>query len=80
MLGTIIAATAPAVFYALQKKNSDSLWAYAYGLFWFVGLWWITPWAVVTCRNGNWLTRQLPKGKPQAAGKRIIQLSLEAAA
>jgi hyaluronan synthase len=80
MLGTIIAATAPAVFYALQKKNSDSLWAYAYGLFWFAGLWWITPWAVVTCRNGNWLTRQLPKGKPQAAGKRIIQLSLEAAA
>jgi hyaluronan synthase len=80
MLGTVIASTAPAAFYALQKKNSDSLWAYAYGLFWFVGLWWIAPWAVITARNGNWLTRQLPKEKPMASGKRIMRLRLETAA
>jgi hyaluronan synthase len=74
MLGVIIASTAPAVFYALRKRNSDSLWAYAYGLFWFVGLWWITPWAVITCRNGNWLTRQLPAGGPTSPDKKLLSM------
>lgn len=80
MFGTVVASTAPAVFYALQKKDTDSFWAYAYGLFWFAGLWWITPWAILTARNGNWLTRQLPGEKPETAGKRIMRLGLETAA
>jgi hyaluronan synthase len=74
MLGVVISSTAPAVFYALRKKNSDSLWAYAYGLFWFAGLWWITPWAIATCRNGNWLTRQLPTERPLTPGRRILSV------
>jgi len=80
MLGVVIASTAPAAFYALRKKDSDSLWAYAYGLFWFVGLWWITPWAIATCRNGNWLTRQLPTEGPMMPGKRILPAELGTAA
>ncbi|MGA2915048.1 MAG: glycosyltransferase [Sedimentisphaerales bacterium] len=80
MLGTVLASTAPAFFYVLQKKNSDALWAYAYGLFWFVGLWWITPWSVLTARNGNWLTRQLPKGKSISPVGSIVRFRFEAAA
>ena len=78
MLGTVLASSAPAVFYALQKKDSDALWAYAYGLFWLVGLWWISPWAVITARNGSWLTRQLPN--PVTPPKRIVSMGLGAAA
>jgi hyaluronan synthase len=80
MLGVVVASTAPAVFYAWRKKNSDSLWAYAYGLFWFVGLWWITPWAIITARNGNWLTRQLPIRRPTAPDRRILPVELGTAA
>lgn len=59
-LGTILTSTVPAVFYVIRRKNSDALWSYAYGLFWLVALWWITPWSIITMGNGKWLTRDLP--------------------
>lgn len=80
MFGTVIASTVPAVFYAYRNKSSDSIWAYAYGLFWLVGLWWITPWAIATCRNGSWLTRQLPTEGPVTPSKRVLPTELGTAA
>jgi hyaluronan synthase len=80
MFGTVIASTAPAIFYVLRRKDSDLLWAYAYGLFWLAGLWWITPWAMLTARNGKWLTRQLPQGRPVPTSKRELRLNLGTAA
>jgi len=80
MFGTVIASTAPAVFYAMRRKDSDLLWAYAYGLFWMASLWWITPWSILTAKNGNWLTRELPQERPIPNGKRNLQLGLGTAA
>ncbi len=80
MLWVVIASTAPTVFYALRRRNSDSLWAYAYGLLWLVGLWWITPWAIATCRSGKWLTRQLPTQRPTSPGRRILPAEMGTAA
>jgi len=72
LFGGAIAATAPAVFYLLRRRSSEAIWAYAYGLFWLAGLWWISIWAVLTMRNGKWLTRDLPNGRP--AISRLLQI------
>jgi hyaluronan synthase len=80
MFGTIIASTAPAVFYAIRQRDSDLLWAYAYGLFWMASLWWITPWSILTAKNGSWLTRELPQQRPVPSSKTNLQLGVGAAA
>lgn len=80
LFGAVIASTAPAVFYMIQRKHSDSLWIYPYGLLWLAGLWWITPWAILTARNGNWLTRQHPGESPLTPGKKVLQLDIRTAA
>lgn len=72
--GTVLASTAPAIFYSIRRRNSDAIWAYAYGLFWLVALWWITLWAVITMGNGKWLTRELPTSTRPAFSTRISQL------
>jgi hyaluronan synthase len=53
-------ASLPAIFYVIRHKSTDAVWAYAYSIFWLTALWWITPYALLTARNGNWLTRDLP--------------------
>jgi hyaluronan synthase len=80
MFGTVIAATAPAVFYAIRLKDSDLLWAYAYSLFWMASLWWITPWSILTAKNGKWLTRELPQQRPVPNSKTSLQLGVGTAA
>ncbi|HBG27841.1 MAG: hypothetical protein A2Y10_06830 [Planctomycetes bacterium GWF2_41_51] len=69
---TVLASTAPVAFYIIRRRSSDSLWAYAYGIFWLVGLWWITMWALITMGNGKWLTRDLPADSRQTISSRII--------
>jgi len=64
LFGGAVASTAPVVFYMMRRRNSDAIWAYVYGWFWLTGLWWISIWAVLTMRNGKWLTRDLPNGTP----------------
>jgi hyaluronan synthase len=73
-LGTIIASTVPMIFYTIRRRNSDALWSYAYGLFWLVALWWITPWSIITMGNGKWLTRELPAGGRQDLVTRFFNL------
>lgn len=79
MFGTVIASTAPAVFYAMRRRDSDLLWAYAYGLFWMASLWWITPWSLLTAKNGSWLTRELP-GQSTVPSATSLQLDVGTAA
>ena len=73
LFGAVIASTAPAIFYALRRRSSEAIWSYAYGLFWLSGLWWVSIWAVLTMRNGKWLTRDLPTGKTPISD-RLMQL------
>ncbi|MFA5424789.1 MAG: glycosyltransferase [Phycisphaerae bacterium] len=58
LAGSSVWATVPAAFYVLKRKTSDALYAFAYSVFWLFGLFWITPWAMLTPANGKWLTRE----------------------
>jgi hyaluronan synthase len=78
-LGTVLASTVPVIFYSIRHRNSDALWAYAYGLFWLVALWWITPWSIITMSNGKWLTRELPQTRQDIITRISIFLGLKAA-
>jgi hyaluronan synthase len=60
-LTSIIVASMPtALLYFWRCKSSEGLWAFAYGIFWFFGLFWITPYALATPHRSGWLTRQTP--------------------
>ncbi len=60
LMSLALVATVPAIFYALRRRSSGAVWAFMYSVFWFFGLAWITPWSILTARNGKWLTRDLP--------------------
>ena len=60
LMTSALVATVPAAFYAWRRHSSDGVWAFVYGAFWFFGLAWITPWSILTVRNGKWLTRDAP--------------------
>ncbi|MEN6385596.1 MAG: glycosyltransferase [Phycisphaerales bacterium] len=77
--GTTLASTVPVIFYSIRRRNSDSLWAYAYGLFWLVALWCITRWACITMGHGKWLTRELPQGRKDVLTRISEFLGLKAA-
>lgn len=47
-------------FYAKRYSVSESFWAYSYSLLYAFGLFWITPYAIVTANKSGWLTRELP--------------------
>jgi hyaluronan synthase len=76
--GTVLASTIPVIFYSLRHRSSEALWAYAYGLFWLVALWWIAPWAIITMSNGKWLTRELPQTRKDIV-TRICEFIVKAA-
>jgi hyaluronan synthase len=45
------------LFYAKRYKLSQSFWAYSYSILFTFGLFWITPYAIVTAGKSGWLTR-----------------------
>lgn len=45
------------LFFSLKYNFRDSLWAYPYSVFYMFALFWIFPFAIVTVKNGGWLTR-----------------------
>lgn len=63
LFGAELMAAIPGIFYALKYRSSNALWAFAYSLFWLAGLAWISPYALLTVGNNNWLTRSLPAAK-----------------
>ncbi len=68
-----IVATIPAFFYAWRRHSNDAVWAFVYGAFWFFGLAWITPWSILTVRNGKWLTRDLPSTSQPTPQPSVLQ-------
>lgn len=63
LLGLLIGATIPALFYMIVYRSSNGLYIYLYTLYWFFSLSWITPFALLTPHVSGWLTRQTPKTK-----------------
>ena len=61
LIGILIHSTISAVFYWWRCRSSEGLWAYAYGLFWMLGLFWISVYALITPHRTGWLTRQNEK-------------------
>ena len=74
--GIVVSSSFSGILYALRYRTSDALWAYAYGFFWFLSLFWITPYALMTPHQTAWLTRQAACSSPspaQVAGKRRVR-------
>ncbi len=67
LFGAVSSSIVPVVFYMHRRKNTDAVWAFVYGIFWLAGLWWITPWSLLTAGNGKWLTRNLPQNSSVTA-------------
>lgn len=61
LLGIFAFSSFPVFFYTKKYNNlKDSLYAYSYSLLYTFGLFWITPYAIVTAAKRGWLTRDLP--------------------
>ncbi len=65
LIGIVISSGVSAAFYYHRYRNTDALLAYAYAIFSFVALNWITPYSVLTVHNSGWLTRQISVQKVQ---------------
>jgi hyaluronan synthase len=64
LLGVILSSSLAAIIYAWRFGTLSSLWAYLYGIYFFVALSWITPYSLLTAQKSGWLTRQ---SKPRSA-------------
>ena len=59
LFSILVVSTFPVIFYAGRYKVSESFWAYSYSILYTFGLFWITPYAIVTANKRGWLTRGL---------------------
>ncbi len=57
MAVAVASSTVPAVIYGCSRRSTDCLWAFLYGPFWALGLWWIKPYALITAHKSAWMTR-----------------------
>ncbi|WP_445735560.1 glycosyltransferase [Mariniflexile sp.] len=58
-LSIMILSTFSMIFYANRYEIKESFWAYTYSILYTFGLFWITPYAIVTANRRGWLTRGL---------------------
>ena len=65
LFGIVISSSLRAWLYCWRKRNTEGIWAYLYGIFWFLALSWITPYAIFTLYKTGWLTRQTRDLKPR---------------
>jgi hyaluronan synthase len=63
LFSILVLSTFPVIFYAKRYELSESFWAYSYSILYTFGLFWITPYAIVTANKRGWLTRGLPEKK-----------------
>ncbi|KIA97487.1 MULTISPECIES: glycosyltransferase family 2 protein [unclassified Flavobacterium] len=63
LLSILIVSSFSALFYAKRHNVSESFWAYSYSVFYTFGLFWITPYAIITANKRGWLTRGLSEVK-----------------
>jgi hyaluronan synthase len=61
LMGIVVSASIQAGLYFWRNRSTEGLWAYLYGIFWFVGLSWIVPYALITPHKCGWLTRRMSK-------------------
>lgn len=57
LTGTFIFSSIQMLFFTKQYNFVESLWAYPYSIFYLFALFWIAPFAILTVKNGGWLTR-----------------------
>lgn len=57
LLGILILSSFPVIFYAKRYNLSESFWAYSYSILYTFGLFWITPYVILTANKKGWLTR-----------------------
>ena len=57
LFSILVMTTFPVIFYARRYTLSESFWAYSYSLLYTFGLFWITPYAIITAHKRGWLTR-----------------------
>ncbi|MFA5619943.1 MAG: glycosyltransferase [Weeksellaceae bacterium] len=57
LTGTFVFSSIQMLFFTKQYNFIESLWAYPYSIFYLFALFWITPFAILTVKNGGWLTR-----------------------
>lgn len=63
LFSILILSTFSVIFYSNKYKPQESLWAYTYSILYTFGLFWITPYAIVTASRRGWLTRGLAEKK-----------------
>jgi len=59
MIGALAATVIQGSFYYFRRKSTDAIWAFTCSLFAAFALSWITPYAILTAKNGKWLTRDI---------------------
>ncbi|RWW91669.1 glycosyltransferase [Flavobacterium cerinum] len=57
LLGILILSSFSVIFYAKRYNISESFWAYSYSILYTFGLFWITPYVILTANKRGWLTR-----------------------
>ncbi|MDG5490115.1 glycosyltransferase family 2 protein [Psychroserpens sp. SPM9] len=62
-LSILVISTFSVIFYAYSYKITEAFWAYSYSILYTFGLFWITPYAIVTANRRGWLTRGLAEKK-----------------
>ncbi len=75
--GIVISTSLPAGLYCWRRGSLEGLWAYLYGIFWFLALSWITPYALLTPHKSGWLTRQL-KQRNRPVRQRVAARAVDA--
>ena len=59
----VILSTFSVLFYAKNYNLKESFWAYTYSILYTFGLFWVTPYAIITANRRGWLTRGLTEKK-----------------
>lgn len=57
LTSTFIFSSIQMLFFSRQYNFVEALWIYPYSIFYLFALFWITPFSIVTVKNGGWLTR-----------------------
>lgn len=57
LTATFIFSSIQMFFFSSRYNFVDALWAYPYSVFYMFALFWISPFAIATVKNGRWLTR-----------------------
>lgn len=62
------------VFYAIRERNTDALFGAPYGFYSTFLLWWIWPYALLTCHKSVWMTRTAHHGEAAPAKPHVVAL------